>query len=110
MNIEDVLQRLQDFRSQLSDWGITNGMLWTIAGVAAVLFLLSVREVVCWFFRIHALRDEVRGLRKQLADLQRTLNEASVAPEDTPAPLKPEELVRIAEGMREPAPKFRLDH
>lgn len=112
LNLDLILQSVQDFRSQLEFWGVNNEALLVVAGVAAVLFILSLREVVTWYFRVNQVRDEVRELREQVASLQQMMQETRdflLQPENPVAPMKPEELMRAAEGLRE-APKFRLDH
>ena len=122
MNFEDILPAIQDFRSQLETWGVTTEGLWCAAVGAAVLFLISVREVSSWYFKVNRVRDEIRALRAQLVQLQSAVNEMRLimtGGSPSTAPLKPEELVKIAEGMRDsgsggapsdaPA-KFRFDH
>ena len=112
MNLDDILQLVQDFRSQLEVWGVTSEALMVVGGIAALFFILSLREVTTWFFRVNQVRDEVRELRSQLIDLQRVLEEtrdAVITPEAPVVPMKPEELLKAAEGLRE-LPKFRLDH
>jgi len=113
INVDEILQMVQDFRSQLEVMGITNQGLWAVAGIAAILFILSLREVMTWFFRINHVRAEVRALRSQMAVMTRMLKDTQdmlINPVNVPTPpMKPEELLKVAEGMRE-TPKFRLDH
>src|SRR6266403_1832534 len=111
INLDEVLQLIQDFRSQLDVWGVNSEGLWLVGGVAALLFILSLREVATWYFRVNQVRDEVRELRGQMMAMHAMLQEtrdALITPEAVVAPvipMKPEELVKAAEGMRE-APKF----
>jgi hypothetical protein len=112
VNIDDILQLIQDFRSQLEVWGVNSEALMVVGGIAALLFILSLREVTTWFFRVNQVRDEVRKLRAQMLELQQILVEtrdAIITPEAPVVPMKPEELIKAAEGLRE-SPKFRLDH
>jgi hypothetical protein len=114
MDIDKVLQTIQDIRSQLEVLGVTNQGLWFVGGAAALLFVLSLREVIAWYFKVNQVRDEVRELRSQMIVMHRMLKETRdmvVYPNNLPSvpPLKPEELVKIAQGTRD-ALKFRLDH
>lgn len=114
INLDEILQMIQDLRSQLDVWGVNNETLMITGGIAAILFILSLREVVTWYFRVNQVRDEVRELRSQMIVMQKMIMETRdflIHPETSAPviPMKPEELVKIAEGMRE-APKFRLDH
>jgi hypothetical protein len=112
LNVDEILQMVQDFRSQLSVWGVNSEGLLVIGFVAAVLFVFSLREVVTWFFRVNQVRDEVRELRSQLILMQETLDEMkdrTLGKPEPVQPMKPEELVKAAEVLRE-VPKFRLDH
>lgn len=118
MNLDQVLQTVQDFRSQLEVWGVSSQALWFVGTAAALLFVFSLREVACWYFRIHQVQGEIRELRGQMMELQITLNQTRDLLTNGPAadnptpPLKAEELIKISESMREPsaAAKFRLDH
>jgi len=112
-NVDEVLQRVQDLRSQLEVMGITSQGLWAVGAIAALLFIFSLREVLTWYFRMNLVRDEVRELRAQLVIMNRAIMETRdmlINPSNVPVPpMKADELVKIAQGMRE-APKFRLDH
>ena len=114
MNLDEILQTVQDLRSQLDIWGVNSETLWIVGGIAAIVFVFSLREVATWFFKVNQVRDEVRELRSQMIVMQKMIAETRdflIDPETSAPviPLKPEELVKIAEGMRE-TPKFRLDH
>jgi hypothetical protein len=112
-NVDELLQHVQDLRSQLEVMGITSQGLWIVGGIAALLFIFSLREVLTWFFRVNQVRDEVRELRAQLITMNRAILETRdmlINPGNVPVPpMKADELVKIAQGMRD-APKFRLDH
>lgn len=130
MNIEDVLLAVQNFRSTLELWGITNQVLLLAAGVASIIFAISLREVMCWYFRIYRLRDDIRSLQTQMEQLQTTLNETRsilLSSHEAYAPkelLKPEDLLKSALKLnkseiekKEPTTlkkngraKFRFDH
>lgn len=128
LNIDAILQAVQDWRGQLEDWGVNNQSLYVIGVVAAVLFLLSLREVSAWYFKINKIRDEVRELRGQMSDLQILLRETRDSMRGATGPLltpmKPDELLKIASEMRDgtdnaalkkkdvgsPTTKFRFDH
>jgi hypothetical protein len=112
INLDEILQLIQDFRSQLELWGVNSEALWVVGGLAALLFILSLREVATWYFRINLVREEVRELRAQMLALTSMVQETRdflIEPEAAVVPMKPEELMKAAQGMKE-APKFRLDH
>ncbi len=75
MNTDHALLMLQDFRSQLENWGVTPQTLIVTAGVATILLFFSLREVMNWYFRIYKVRAEIAALRAQLEVLQKTLTE-----------------------------------
>jgi hypothetical protein len=115
-NLDYALQLLQQFRSQLDAWGVNNRGLWLAGALAALFFVLSVREVFCWFFQIHKVRDEVRSLRRELAELKGMFSGSLLAGQgqaQNSSRLPAEELIRIAEGLRDDKAnslKFRVDH
>ncbi len=103
MNVEQALQWIQNFRSQLEAWGVTNGTLMLVAAVAGIVFFFSFREVACWYFRISRLRDEVQSLRMQIETLQQTLDKSGT--------LSAEEDASAESQQNAATPnKFRFDH
>lgn len=119
LNMDSILQTIQDLRSQLEIWGIDNEALLVLGGVATVLFVLSLREVATWYFRVNQVREEVQSLRAQIQSMDATLKEIALtlrapqmAEDLTIPPLGKEDLLKIAEGMRKeaPAPRFNFDH
>jgi hypothetical protein len=118
MNAEkwiEMLSYLQEFRSQLETWGITNGVLIVIAVVSGVVFLFSLREVLGWFLRVPHLRAEIKSLNQQLTDAKQLLTEMNGKLSET----KPTALVietaqeeedDSEESSPDGRPQFRLDH
>lgn len=87
MNIEQIFESIQSFRTQLDQWGITGESLIAIAVVAGVLFMLSLREVLVWFVKVQHLRDDVRELRGEIQLLRSALEKTTAAQaESLPAP------------------------
>ena len=120
LNMDSILQTIQDLRSQLEVWGINSESLMVMGGIAAVLFVLSLREVATWYFRVNQVRDEVNSLRAQISTMDAALKEIALTLKDpqmakdlnTP-PLGKEDLLKIAEGMRKETPRskrFSFDH
>lgn len=109
MTIEYILDAIQNFRSALDQWGVTAETLIAVAFLAGILFVLSLREVMTWFLRVHTVRDEVRGLRAEIAELKSMLaSRPSVIEIEAPAPgIQPEAQKKDDE---KPAKAFRLDH
>lgn len=113
MNWDNALQMIQEFRSQLDIWGVTNSGLLVAGGIAALLFLFSLREVATWFFRIHQVRSEVRELRAQMMAMQQTLEEtrdllSQTALENEAEVPKKKDIVLKPEGTS--GARFRFDH
>ena len=73
MNIQTVLETIQEWRTQIDAWGITNETLIAVGVIALVLFMLSLREVACWFLKTTQTQDEIRALRLEITNLHKTL-------------------------------------
>jgi hypothetical protein len=111
MSISESAQALQDFRSQLEVWGVTTQGLIAIALIAFFFFLLSAREVVGWFLKTSGVRDEVRELRGQIDQLQRSIDAMSGMQEKPEHPV--EKISAKGKTGSEAASSrntFRLDH
>lgn len=113
MTIETLLEAIQNFRSSIDQWGVTAETLLAVAFLATVMFVLSLREVATWFLRVHSLRDEVRSLRKDIAELKGMM--ATSGPSPIAVTIEEEEeepVVTISKKKDEekPAKAFRLDH
>src|SRR5688500_15496579 len=109
MNIEYVLKVIQDLRAGIDQWGVTTETLIAVAGLAAVMFILSLREVLTWFLRVQALRDDVKHLRREIAELKTIMREKPLVIEEevvvdtaTPEVKKKDEEKQVK--------AFRLDH
>jgi hypothetical protein len=74
MNIDTILSFIQTFRAQLETWGITTEFLIAVGLIAAMLFVVSLREVAGWFLKVNGLREEIRKLHKQNDELQLSLD------------------------------------
>jgi hypothetical protein len=104
MPVDQILQAVQDFRAHLTQWGINSTWLWIIGGLAALFFMMSLREVAGWFLRIHQMRNEMRALRLQISELQHMI-------EDCRSPAQEDDSVESAKGLSDDKlSKFRFDH
>ena len=122
MNIDEILQTVQDLRSQLDTWGVTNEGLFFAGAIAVLLFVLSLREVLTWYMRVSQVRDEVRQLRAQMTLMQKTMLETQelIAKQfggEITKPLTSDELLSSAKTIRPQdsksdsnPTKFRFDH
>ena len=99
MNWEAVIAQVQDIRAQLEAWGITYQVLIAIGVLAGVTFLLSVRNILLWTFKVDEMRSELKTLRLQAIQLQESLDRLSDQ-------LEKEEPPKKAALDR----KFNLDH
>ena len=107
MNIETVLNVVESLRATLERWGVTTEFLVACALIASLLFFLSLREVLVWYFKIPQMRAEMRALKAQIAQLQWTLNkmrDEAVAEVEAPAGLAPKE------EPKAPSKSFQFDH
>ncbi len=103
MTIETLLESIQNFRSLIDQWGVTAEALIAVAFLAIVMFIFSFREVAGWFLRVHTLRDEVKGLRQDIAELKSMMSANK--------PLDFEEADPSEKKEPEKSTKaFRLDH
>ena len=99
MTIETTLEFIQNFRSLIDQWGVTSETLIAVAFLAIAMFILSFREVAGWFLRVHTLRDEVKGLRHDIAELKSMM-----------IANKPLELEEARAPEEKPPKAFPLDH
>lgn len=109
MPIMESIKAVQDFRSLLANWGVTAGGLVAIALIAFIFFLISAREVLGWFLKTGGVRDEVRDLKREIAELKELVERLNgtepqiEAPAEKITPLKKDAQASTARG-------FRLDH
>lgn len=111
MNIDEALIAVQDFRSKLELWGVSSLTLILAGTIASVVFFFSLREVFMWYFKIHALRSEIREVHQEVKELKETLKktqdflaDAHLGEDDT-AKLTPETNPKATNQN-----KFRFDH
>jgi hypothetical protein len=97
----DVLGLLEIFQTKLAEAGFSVKTLLILGGVALVLFVLSARQVMLWFLKIHHLRNEVKHLHQKIDSLHIAINELRGGGPHEPTPLRPEEKKES---------RFRLDH
>lgn len=110
MNLSVALRTLQDFRSQLEDWGITSGLLILIGTLSAILVFISFREILGWYLKTHLMREEIQDLRRQLEGIQKVLEEVRDGVTDLEAPLTPLKKAQEPEEKTPGSKHFRLDH
>jgi hypothetical protein len=103
MTIETLLESIQNFRSLIDQWGVTAETLIAVAFLAIVMFIFSFREVAGWFLRVHTLRDEVKGLRQDIAELKSMMSANKPLDFEEEAPSKKKEPEKSSKS-------FRLDH
>jgi len=108
MSIEAILKLIQDSRESIDQWGVTTQTLIAVAFVAGIFFILSLREVMTWFLRVHALRDDVKSLRKDIAELKALINQKPLVIEQDFL----EEVVPLDKKKEQETPvkRFPLDH
>jgi hypothetical protein len=68
MTVFEILRDIQEARARVELWGVNVRMLAIIAGVAFIVFMISLREILAWYLKINALRRELRELREELAE------------------------------------------
>jgi hypothetical protein len=105
MNIEEILNQVQALRSSLDSWGITYEVLIGIGIVAGVLFLVSLREILLWYFKISSMVNELKALRHQVGEVQQEVGQTRQL------------IFNSTEGKKEESPaaatlkkKINLDH
>lgn len=104
-----ALNYIQQFRTQLENWGITQQVLIGIGLVCTIVLLVSLREVAGWVLRVPHMRKEIHSLRLQVTEMHKTLNEMN---EKLMAGVMADEGAQESEAEPQKAcrPQFRLDH
>lgn len=105
-----ALNYVQQFRTQLETWGITQDFLIAVAAVSSIVFLLSLREVAGWLLRVPHMRQEIKSLRQQVNDMHKTLNEVNEKILARAMSEEEDEVKTEAEPQSAGRPQFRLDH
>ena len=106
INWTEMLTTIQEVRAQLENYGISYDTLIVIGALAAALFMISLREIIVWYFRIGQLHDQMRVMHDQLIYIRKTLEEAKILIQMPPEPaIKKEEPAKPTPGK-----KFNLDH
>ena len=116
MNIDSVLLAIESFRSTIENWGISSEGLWIAGGLAALLFIVSLREVLTWFLKIQSLAEDLRSLRMEVRDLKQFMQVArevteiaeknqTLGVERVAAPAMP-----VAANEEAPVKRFPFDH
>lgn len=105
INWAELLKSVQDWRAQLESYGINYDTLIVIGALALALFMISLREIVVWYFRIGQLHDQMRVMHDQLIYIRKTLEEAKILIQMPPEAGKSGEPAKPAPGK-----KFHLDH
>jgi hypothetical protein len=70
MSIAHMLLWIQETRTMLENLGITPGLLVAAAVVAFLLFVVSVREVLGWYLRLHKLQSQMAATQAQIVQIQ----------------------------------------
>lgn len=78
MDIGALLKDIQDFRSQIDQWGVTAETLIAVAFLALVMFVFSLREVLTWFLRVNTLREEMRDLKNEISELKALISKEPI--------------------------------
>jgi hypothetical protein len=76
MSIDSVLVAVENLRSLIEKWGVSNEALWVAGAAALVLLFFSLREVLTWFLKIQNLAEEMRSLRREVKDLKKFMEVA----------------------------------
>ncbi len=105
MNWSEMLLAIQELRAHLESLGITYDTLIVIGALALALFMISLREIIVWYFRIGQLHEQMRVMHDQLVYIRKTLEEAKILIQMPPEIGKKEEPAKPAPGK-----KFSLDH
>lgn len=75
MNAESNLKSIDDLRAWLESMGVTTQGLLIVAAVAALLFVLSLREVLSWYLKVQHMRSEIRAMSAQVSEMQKSLEQ-----------------------------------
>ncbi len=108
MTIESALETVQNSRAMIDQWGVTNQTLLAVAGLAIVMFIFSLREVLTWFLRVHSLRNDVKNLREDIAELKTMLAARPAPIEELDFAPAPSELKKKVQDR--PAKAFQVNH
>ncbi|MGE4133022.1 MAG: hypothetical protein AB7F86_15380 [Bdellovibrionales bacterium] len=110
MNWLQLLEDVQNWRAELSAWGIDYPVLLGIGGLALVLFLMSMREIVVWYLRIYKMQSQLDRLCQQVDGLRQSLDQAnSILQSQGFGEIRPAE-PEASPAEKAKSKKFSLDH
>lgn len=72
--MEDVVKELIQLNSRLHESGVTTGWLIFIAVLFGITLVLSARELLLWFFKVHHLHSELDEMKATLARIEARVN------------------------------------
>lgn len=115
MSIDSVLLVIEKFRSMIEQWGISQEALWIAGGIAAILLVISLREVLTWFLKIQTLTEDLRSLRREVKDLKRFMEVArevnEIVMNKKVEESVPTAVIEPAEDLgKAPTKRFPFDH
>ena len=67
MDVSETINQLRDILIKLN---LSNWSLLFFGALFLISFLLSTREILCWFLKVPTLKKEIRNLRSQVTELQ----------------------------------------
>lgn len=98
----------------IEQWGISQEALWIAGGIAAVLLVFSLREVLTWFLKIQTLTEDLRSLRREVKDLKRFMEVArevnEIVMNKKAEENVPTAVIESADLGKAPAKRFPFDH
>jgi hypothetical protein len=107
MNMDTVLKIVENLRSSIENWGITNEGLWVAGALALIIFVFSLREVLTWFLKIQTIAEDIRYIRREIKDLKQFMQ---VEREVHEIAMKAQEANAIPETQEAPSKRFPLDN
>jgi cell division protein FtsB len=92
IEIFHLINQIHDF---IANHQLTPAKLLMITLIFMIITVLSIREMMCWFLKVHSVRKELRNLKKEVHGLEheirllrKSLGHETQAPEEkTDSPL-----------------------
>jgi hypothetical protein len=120
ISLQNIFDAVLELRSMLDVWGVTSQTLLIAGGIALILLMLSLREVLAWYLKISDLKSQMTVMSQEIVRLQDMLADTrslllQSREEELEEAVAKSEVPNVSSASEEAKPanrshRFRFDH